>query len=258
MYACVWMGYSAAAETKPPNPGAPTSSGPPNAMQGYDAPSPGSVLSSCRMLLFFVCQTEWLAGWLTEWLSERVRVCSCAVSKSPAPLFYPQHTASSTSQHQHPTPPTRPRPASWLSGILATANGVPMDSPCRAACWLDNRMLSNEDDGNDFTPSLPSPSAGAWNFFRIHRPSNIRWTVIITLIIFFIKSHTPKVMRHFIKMTALRLPILYFAYSWSGQLKIEGSISHFSASNLETEGFKPFAQSTISTNNLQMNIEPTI
>lgn len=65
VYVCMWRGYSAA-ETKPPNPGAPTSSDPPNAMQGYDAPSPGSVLSSCRMLLLFVCLTKRLAGWLTD------------------------------------------------------------------------------------------------------------------------------------------------------------------------------------------------
>ena len=164
----VCMERYSAAETKPPNPDAPTSSGPPNAMQGYDAPSPGSVLSSCRMLLFFVCLTEWLAGLLTDWKSERVRACFCAISKPPAPLVYPQLKASLSSQHQHPTPPTRPRPASWLCGILATANGVPMESPCRAACWLDNRIPSNEDDGNDFTPSLPSPSAAAWilNFFK--------------------------------------------------------------------------------------------
>lgn len=162
MYGCVYVCVEgcSAAETKPPNPGAPTSSGPPNAMQGYDAPSPGSVLSSCRMLLLFVCLTEWLPGWLNEWsVCERV---FCAVSKPPAPLVYPQHTASSSSQHQHPTPPTRPRPASWLCGILATANGVPMESPCRAACWLDSKILPNEDDGNDFTPSFPSPSAAAW------------------------------------------------------------------------------------------------
>lgn len=58
--------YDFSAETKPPNPDAPTSSGPPNAMQGYDAPSPGSVLSSCSMLLLFVCLTVWLSGWLNK------------------------------------------------------------------------------------------------------------------------------------------------------------------------------------------------
>lgn len=62
VFVCVCVEGCAADETKPPNPGAPTSSGPPNAMQGYDAPSPGSVLSSFRMLLLFVCLTEWLAG----------------------------------------------------------------------------------------------------------------------------------------------------------------------------------------------------
>lgn len=149
-------GYSAV-ETKPLTLVLLPSAAPPTRCRGMMSHPPGNVLSSCRMLLFFVCLSEWLAGWLTEWMSERVRACFCAVSKPPAPLAYPQHASSSSSQHQQTTPPTRPRPASWLCGILATANGVPMDSPCRAAFWLDNRILSNEDDGNDFTPSLPSP-----------------------------------------------------------------------------------------------------
>lgn len=50
-HACVRVsvceeGYSAS-ETKPPNPGVPTSSDTPNAMQGYDAPFPGE----CAVLL---------------------------------------------------------------------------------------------------------------------------------------------------------------------------------------------------------------
>lgn len=153
--ACV-EGYSAV-ETKPLTPVLLPPLPPPARCRGMMSHPPGSMLSSCRMLLLFVCLTEWLAGWLSDWTSERVRACFCAVSKPPAPLSYPQHAASLSSQHQHTTPPTRPQPASWLCGNLATANGVLMDSPCRAANWLDKRILSNEDDGNDFTPSLPSP-----------------------------------------------------------------------------------------------------
>lgn len=89
---CVYMEGKSAAETKPPNPGAPTSSGPPTAMQGYDAPSPGE----CAVLLQDaapLCLPNWVAGWLAgcEWKSERVRACFCAVSKPPVPLAYPQH-----------------------------------------------------------------------------------------------------------------------------------------------------------------------
>ena len=112
VYVCVCVSvcverYSAA-ETKPPNPDAPTSSGPPNAMQGYDAPSPGSVLSSCRMLLFFVCLTEWLAGLLTDWLNEWAcaSVFLCYI-QTPSPsclpptqseLVVPASTPHSTNQ----------------------------------------------------------------------------------------------------------------------------------------------------------------
>lgn len=180
MFVCV-DGYSAAAETKPPNPDALTSSGPPNAMQGYDVPSPGSVLSSCRMWIFFVCLTERLAGCLTYWLNGSVNKRVSVLHPNPQPLScLPPTQSNSSSQHQHPTPPTRPQPASWLCGILATANGVPMESPCRAGCWLDSRTVPNEDDGNDFTPFLPSPSAAARevDFFWLQRPSKIRWSII--------------------------------------------------------------------------------
>lgn len=122
-----------------------TSSDTPNAMQGYDAPSPGSALSSCRMLLLFVCLTAWQAGRLTEGTNERVWGLFLCYSQEPrAPLINPQHAASSS--FQHPTP--------WLCGCLATANGMLVESSCRVACGLDNGRLSNEDDGN----VLPSSS----------------------------------------------------------------------------------------------------
>lgn len=52
--ACVRRGAQLLRQS-PATPVSPTSCGPPNAMQGYGAPSPGSVLSYFRMMLFFVC-----------------------------------------------------------------------------------------------------------------------------------------------------------------------------------------------------------
>lgn len=107
-----------------------------------------------------VCSSSLFASlWLLPaWRTERVWASFLVISKPPALIFYPpQLTANCSSQHQDPTPPTRPRPASWLCGILATANGGPIESLRRAACWLDSRIISNEDDSNDFTPSFPSP-----------------------------------------------------------------------------------------------------
>lgn len=133
---------------------------PPTRCRGMMPHPPGACCP--RAVYWSSLSAHSVAGWLADWLSEGVSMCErvSVLYPHPQPLVYPQLKVSSSSQHQHPTPPTRPRPASWLCGILATANGVPMESPCRAARGLDNRILSNEDDGNDFT--LPSPSAVAW------------------------------------------------------------------------------------------------
>lgn len=108
-----------------------------------------------------VCSSSLFASLclLPAWRTERVWASFVVIPKPPALIFYPppQLTANCSSQHQDPTPPTRPRPASWLCGILATANGGPIESLRRAARWLDSRIISNEDDSNDFTPSFPSP-----------------------------------------------------------------------------------------------------
>ena len=152
---CAQFGWDKA--PPPPNPDSPTSSSTPNVMQGCDAPSPGSVLFLCSVFLLFVCLTV-VAARVKDW------ACVSQVSRyirTPSPYFlpplHPQLTANWSSQHQDPTPPTRPRPASWLCGILATANGGPIESLRRAACWLDSAIISNEDDSNDFSPSFPSP-----------------------------------------------------------------------------------------------------
>lgn len=174
MYACVCVCMCACMRQSPltlmllPPPA------PPTRCRGMMPHPPGAC---CPRAVCWSSLSASLCGWLVGWLSEGVSMCErvSVLYPNPQPLVYPQLKASSSSQHQHPNPPTRPWPASWLCGILATANGVPMESPCREAWGLDNRILSNEDDGNDFTLSLPSPSA--WIlifFFRMHRPSKIR------------------------------------------------------------------------------------
>lgn len=118
------------------------------------------------------------SGWLDDWMNERpstsegVSVLNSYTPVSPA-RQPPTHGELLISQHQH-----RSLPTSWLCGILATANGVLMESPCRAACWLANRNLSNEDDDNDFTLSLSSPSKVVWvlNWIKAKNPLTQNFT----------------------------------------------------------------------------------
>lgn len=81
--------------------------------------------------------------------------CVCVMEPTkPQPLsLSPTNTLlCSPSQHQHRhSPPTYPLSSSWLCGILATTNRVPMESPCSAACRLVGSSPSNIDGGNDFT-----------------------------------------------------------------------------------------------------------
>jgi len=218
LIACILETYTLLLRQSPPTPHTlmlHTSSDTPNAMQGYDAPSPGSERSSCRMLLLFVCLSGRLAGWLTE----RVRGCFCAISKPPAPLVYPQHTASSSTQHQHPSLPTRPRPASWLCGILATANGVLMESPCGAPCWLDNRILTNEDDGNDLTLTLlPLWCCLKTEYFWTPGPLN---RLLITWIVN--KATTHSYYSHFVNNDGPRLDYSLSLDMKSWKERIEGA-----------------------------------
>lgn len=94
-----------------------------------------------------------------------MRQCGSLLHPNPQSLYSTPNTHSQLFVPASTTQPTRPRTASWLCGILATANRASVDFPWRATLRLDNRILPNEDDGNDFSSSLPSPSACNLIFF---------------------------------------------------------------------------------------------
>lgn len=140
---------------------------PPTRCRGMMPHPPGSVLSSCRMLLLFpLCLPKWVAGCLADWVNKwaRARVFLCSL-QTPCPSCLPPTHSKLVVPASTPKSTNQATACLLIMWYPSDSQRALMESPCRAASWLDNRILFNEDDGNDFT--LPSPSDASWilNFF---------------------------------------------------------------------------------------------